>query len=509
MPVIVITNNTVPQNTPFGSPEAVYTAFEDAHMHEEQPDTPVGVFERAISGLTDNVYTPVFRAIDVRRLPRGAANIQARLYVNFSGGGPDMTVDARPMGRYWLPGGLTYNDYIVDLPWASPGATDVADRGAVLDTVVVSTGWSNWDVSAAISDWLSVRNYGVGLYARTETFRFVAGTILGSDGQRPELHLSYDAPAEGAFLVPVLTDVLPPLLNNVLPQGGAAPVRVNEKAVWVSGNSLFKHDITPATPFTNTGFAMGDLSRHDQNQLSVKLRFSTTELPDQTQQQVFLTNQFDAWPDFPGYPTVAFSEVGWTETVFMARNFIQTFLSGAQEAAEQDDLLDFLRTNAPSSNTIIYQHWAEPAQYGYTVFNTNELSPADWDAYKEEHRIGGQYYLWHADYYDAITSGGYSVYMVPVGPIIFDALQTEAYLTPLAFSDLFVDGAPHGNDNIYFLAGVVMYVALFGGVSAEFTPLNSVNLNSAITNNFDSFVLFTQQRLAFYAANGVNVPPAA
>ena len=50
--------------------------------------------------------------------------------------------------------------------------------------------------------------------------------------------------------------------------------------------------------------------------------------------------------------------------------------------------------------------------------------------------------------------------MVPVGPILANLLTTT--LSDVPVSALYEDGAPHGRPTLYFLAGLITYMSIYG-----------------------------------------------
>ena len=73
----------------------------------------------------------------------------------------------------------------------------------------------------------------------------------------------------------------------------------------------------------------------------------------------------------------------------------------------------------------------------------------------------GEFHQWWLDYHDAVMAQRpeLSVRMVPVGPVLATLLTTTlAELPPEA---AYEDNAPHGQPTLYFLAGIVTYMAIY------------------------------------------------
>ena len=533
MPVrnVVITQNTTPQHTPYGAIDDHFTRIDDIFMDETAPDGNLYPDTRSLGPLVGNRYVSLIRAEDLHQIPSNAFNISARLYIRINGGFSNFDVESRRLLRYWFQHGASFNGNTQDLDWETPGALGATDRsGTVDDTTDVGGAeqYEFWDVSAAVAADIAGaprENFGIGLYPVAGPFAFRAwdGSFLGTDGQLPELHITYETPEGGGAGGIVKTtgiiktdgfiksSIIKPSIIKSGGGGGANPVpTVIERKIYVFGHSLFTHTLFQANEFTTTGFSMGDLSRQSANFIVINQTFA--QLRDQPLPPVFgsnfgfTSNQFQGWIDAGD----AWEDLDWDDVLIMASNFEQIEKTPSEFADESEDVVDYIETNSPASRQIVYEHWAQPLQYGLTVFNTNELSPAEWDTYKELHRQGGAYHTWHLNYQDEIEANGVgrTIYMIPIGPIMMDALQTEAYLSSIEFADLMVDSAPHGNANAYFLAALVTYIAIFGEPASDFAPLQLSFLNTAITNNLSSLIPFISSRLAFYGANGVNLPPA-
>lgn len=523
MPVVCFTKNTTVQNTPYGTPDTVNIHLEDVFLRENIPDYNTYEDQGSMGATASEHYSPLFRAGDLHQIPTNAENIQATLFIFTGGGFGSFVVDVREVLKRWFPFGLTWNSQTTSIPWTTAGAIDPADVGSSEDSVTIDSGsvWESFDISLATASNIADprNNNGVILSPQADvaSFRFFDKSDGGPDGQRPEIHISYDLPVASAggepsfsrsIVKPVTSELTQSLILTGQSGGGGGPAPVptpTQKSVFVFGHSLFNHTLTDANGFTNTGVHIGDMSRQSFNrvvceQIFGQLRNQTLPPPIGNRDR-FASNQFNPWTGGNWY------DVGWTDVLVMASNFEQTFKTPTEFATESDAVLSYIDTNT-SANIIVYEHWAEPTQYGLSVINGNEMSPADWNSFKELHRDGGAYHTWHVGYQDQIETNGYTCYMIPIGPIVMDALQTESYLSSIEHQDLYVDAAPHGNATMYFLAGLVTYIALFGVPNVNFSPTGFSFVHSSVTSNLSSLTAFISSRLAFYGANGVNLPPS-
>lgn len=522
MPNIVFTANSTPQNTPFGAIDTQYTQVEDVQIRQGSPDFNYSEEDPGALGPdAADLSIMLLRAQYIHQIPSNAINVQARICMYTGGGFGSFNVESRELLKRWVRFGATYNDQIIDLAWDTAGAQAVTDRGSSTDSELIDAGsvWEVWDIDSIAASWIADprNNNGVGLFpVQPNTgFRFV-DKATGTDGQRPEIHITYEVPAgggDGRGLVAPVEKILRPVARKLIEAtgagGGANPIPTPDvRSIFVWGHSLFFHAIGTFNAFTNTGFSMNDMARQSFNYIGIKQIFGQlrdqTLPPPQGSQVQMIANQFDPWP---ASPTAAWPTVGWDDAFIMASNFEQISKTPATFATESDPVLSYADTNSPSTQIIIYEHWAEPTQYGYTVGAGPTMAEPDWTNYKNIHRDGGTYHDWHIDYQDAIIANGYTdVRMIPVGPIIFDGLQTESYLSSLGYGDLFVDGDPHGTATMYFMAASICYIALFGAPNGDFEITQDGFVNSAVADNLADWFTFIQSRLTFYGANGVNLP---
>ena len=94
-----------------------------------------------------------------------------------------------------------------------------------------------------------------------------------------------------------------------------------------------------------------------------------------------------------------------------------------------------------------------------------------------------------------------NIRMIPAGPII-SKLLTTTNLSTIPIPELYEDMAPHGRPTLYFLAGLVTYMAIY----EEPAPVNfppDTNVHPEVFDDFPGLVdLIWQDLLAFNDANG-------
>lgn len=153
----------------------------------------------------------------------------------------------------------------------------------------------------------------------------------------------------------------------------------------------------------------------------------------------------------------------------------------------------------------IYEHWPEAI--------SDDLNESQFQAYRN--LTTGSYHQWFLDYQNGLLAlyPNVDFRTIPVGPVIADILQNDTLAASrLSFTDLYEDESPHGKPNIYFLAGLVTYQAMYGQkVSGDYRPpvdsFGGVSSELAGEENFTALNDFVWERLSYYNANGVRIWP--
>lgn len=125
-------------------------------------------------------------------------------------------------------------------------------------------------------------------------------------------------------------------------------------------------------------------------------------------------------------------------------------------------IFDWVNTEEPSNVTYyIYGNWPEmdlanafppttPLQSEIDLFHNNTMT--------------GQFPDWWKTYQDSMLDSRplLNTRLIPVGNIISQLLtNTSLFPTAIPFDSLYSDSAPHGRPNLYFLAGMITYMAIF------------------------------------------------
>ncbi|WP_299627329.1 T9SS type A sorting domain-containing protein [uncultured Tenacibaculum sp.] len=202
-----------------------------------------------------------------------------------------------------------------------------------------------------------------------------------------------------------------------------------------------------------------------------------------------------------------------TNTILItAANFIQYVPStqpdpadptaGRSVVSKTETLFDWLNNEKTNLRFYIYGNWPEMDlmnSYPPTLPTQNEID--------EFHNItmgtSGSFDSWWTDYQDAIVASrsSYNARLIPVGRIISQIL-TSVIPNQIPFDELYEDSDPHGRANIYFLAGMITYVALYEKeIPASYMP--SSIISPVIRNNLTQIRNFITQELNnFNFSNG-------
>lgn len=298
---------------------------------------------------------------------------------------------------------------------------------------------------------------------------------------------------------------------NVVVSEVGAPVPVSSVRQYTFNHSLWEHNSA-----TNavTGYWIGELANAGGTTYAWNGQFGQLDYHTQgyydnlnmgPSPQLGSTNSADVYPS----ENTHFRNINIDNIIIMPPNFIQ----GTSAAVAPIDIeyaqrvIDYVSDESESGGqqseaiVYIYEHWQEASTY--------PLNPAQWVNYHEVTQ--GSYHQWFVNYQNALvaTRPNIDFRMIPVGPIIADILQnTSLFASGLSFTDLYEDEAPHGEPNVYFLAGLIAYQAMYGQMvnNNYLPPINSVNgVSPLIANDFVALNNFVWQRLHYYNANGVRI----
>ena len=292
------------------------------------------------------------------------------------------------------------------------------------------------------------------------------------------------------------------------------------------GHSLFNHGLPPVQAheeFTSTGYWLGILAQLSGTKSSHGGMYGQLDSWNQVWETnggppnrlnvnyIFSSNNGDEefWP----WDNSTFEEKGFNLFYFMTANFVQTWQTDPQYYREEAvQLLDNIHSVYSDAPIYFYVHWPKTqlaAQHYETSFGQDDdLTDAEFTVYNNY--TSGAYWDWHKDLFDLLKEDrpDYHLYYIPVGQVIADVLETAPYLSSLQFTDLYHDDGPHGLTDLYFLAGLVTFRAIYGqnpDVSDFAVPSEVPTLQSALTDNISELVLDIESRLEFYCNKPLSI----
>lgn len=295
-----------------------------------------------------------------------------------------------------------------------------------------------------------------------------------------------------------LTIILIFLLQNLTAQ-------VSDVRMYAMGHSLMDHVASPPVPDTNIMYWINDIAQHANNTFATGGQFG------------FITNHDDLPPSSNwGYPgitgvwddnTQSFSDADINTLLLTVANFIQYELPTSPHPLDNnttvvqstETIFDWVNTQESGVRYYIYANWPEmdlasafpptpPLQSEIDDFhNTTIAGFTDWWKLYQDEML--------------ISRPALNTRLIPVGMIISKILR-DVIPNQISFDDLYEDSAPHGKASVYFLAGMITYMATYQqNIPSTYVPSNSVN--TFIINNLSTIKNFVWSELnAFNLPNG-------
>ena len=205
-----------------------------------------------------------------------------------------------------------------------------------------------------------------------------------------------------------------------------------------------------------------------------------------------------------------FATAGIDHVMFTALNFGQWrgpteplpwegAIDGPSVQAYSIELIDLVRETAGDMPIYVYENWPDMAAY-WPDGQSEPTAPALADYYAH---ATGDFQDWWTRLHDGLRAARPNVRSIPVGSILM-RLLSETVLDGIPASDLYYDSAPHGTANLYFLAAMIQYAAIFEETLPEtYTP--PTNIDPLIANNIPMINNFIWTALnAYTAPDGTN-----
>ena len=296
---------------------------------------------------------------------------------------------------------------------------------------------------------------------------------------------------------------LPSLQLLLLSDDGDSPDPVDPRTTnlrtFILGNSLINH--TPPlvpVPSNETSVPHWMYLLAEQAELDFKADGQFGFLPQLAQLPPIPQWGFDLPINTWNGDTQTFAEADFNTILITPANFIQYqaptepyFGMEPDETPVQFtlDIIDWSRQQEAGMEIFIYENWPDMAGFmnndglGNSDFPPSASEFADYNDY-----VLGDYHDWWVDYLAALRSArpDVPIHVVPVGPIIAELL-TSTPLNTVAIPELYEDDAPHGRATVYFLAGLITYMTMYGTPApTDFVVPNTVN--DTVRNNYPAIV---------------------
>ena len=156
-------------------------------------------------------------------------------------------------------------------------------------------------------------------------------------------------------------------------------------------------------------------------------------------------------------------------------------------------LFDWTMMQEDSLTFYIYENWPDMAPY---LNNGFPPSASEWTDYNNY--LNGSFHDWFIEYHDSmiLRYPNHCVRMIPVGPLI-SGLVSQSPFDQIAVTTLYEDDAPHGRPNLYFLAGIVTYMSVYG-VEPPASFVIPGDIDPLIAERYDEIVAFCWDELAAF-----------
>ncbi len=277
--------------------------------------------------------------------------------------------------------------------------------------------------------------------------------------------------------------------------------QVNSVRMYAFGHSLIDHATSSSE--TNIMYWLNDISQEAGN------TFATTG------QYGFLPTHANLPPSSNwGYSGISsswdsslepFSDADINTILITAANFIQYENPNSPHPLDNsttviqatETIFDWVNTQESNVKYYVYGNW--PEMDLANAFPPTPPTQAEIDFFHNQ--TIGNFTDWWKNYQDLmlISRPTLNSRLIPVGTIISKILR-DLIPNQIAFADLYEDSAPHGRESIYFLAGMITYMAIYEqNIPNSYVPNSSVH--SVIINNLSTIKDFSWNEL-----NSFNLP---
>ncbi len=235
--------------------------------------------------------------------------------------------------------------------------------------------------------------------------------------------------------------------------------------MYIFGHSLLDHRppmIPTPSDETTVPFWVDQIAKHGSQSYAVGGQYG------------FLTSHDDLPPIAQwGYDSVAvvwydenetFAEANINTIMVTAANFIwdipahepHPFDGQTSVVQSTSTIFDWVEMQGDEANFYIYGNWPEmnlPNDFPPTPPTPSEIE-------NFHNTTTGPFADWWLNYHDSILVSHPHTRLIPVGPTIARLLR-DRLDSLIPFPELYEDAAPHGRASMYFLAGMITYMAVY------------------------------------------------
>lgn len=330
------------------------------------------------------------------------------------------------------------------------------------------------------------------------------------DMATPEADMSAPTPDTTPDLPTPTPDMTPDMPAPVdmtpdMPPGPAAPLPTDVRN-HIFGHSLILHQDDANVPMwlhalaAEAGYTYG---------MSGQYGFADTHannLPPFPQWGV--SGVTGAWDSDTGD---RFEDIDFNTILFTEANFRQYFppterdpdnILPESSVASTIKVFDWVESREPGARFVIYENWPDMGGRTTADFSSTFPSAAELAAYHSF--TSGDFHRWWVDYQDGLRAArpDLEIHMIPVGSVMANLLT--GVLSDVPASALYEDDAPHGLPTLYFLAGLITYMGLYG-VEAPMTYTPPGHIHEFVRARYPQLVQTIWAELSgFQDASGAN-----
>lgn len=217
---------------------------------------------------------------------------------------------------------------------------------------------------------------------------------------------------------------------------------------------------------------------------------------------------YDLVPPVWESDTEPFSAADISTVLITAGNFMQWQAPdaeyptdpGVSPVSATEAIIDWINLQEEGVVFYIYENWPDMAP-----FLGNGFPPSENELAQYHLSTQSSFHDWWIEYQDFLLQSlpEEKVRMIPVGPII-SGLLTETLAGQLSPTELYEDDAPHGRPTLYFLAGLITYMAIYGEEApSSFIPPETVS--NVVQEQFEEITTYCWNALLdFNTAEGAS-----